>query len=110
MKKVLILFSLLSASIIFAQKADLSFLQFRLSPLNNNFKPVFTLSSPAALVRTECNFAISGQQRKPMFCRMEDKLCNKFNVWLQLRAGSDQDYRKMAFPQEVNKKGSTLIN
>lgn len=29
------------------------------------------------------------------FCRMEDKLHARFNVWIKLRAGSDEIYRKM---------------
>jgi hypothetical protein len=102
MKKVLMVFIILSASIASAQKADPSFLQFKNNYFGKNFKPVFALSAPVVLIRTEYNFKISSPQRKPMFCRMEDKLCNKFNIWLQLRAGSDQDYRKLAFPQEVH--------
>lgn len=29
------------------------------------------------------------------FCRMEDRFRNKFNVYLKLRAGSDEEYMKM---------------
>ena len=29
------------------------------------------------------------------FCVMEDKVYSKLNVWIKLRAGSDEIYRKM---------------
>jgi hypothetical protein len=29
------------------------------------------------------------------FCVMEDKVYGKLNVWIKLRAGSDEIYRKM---------------
>ncbi len=29
------------------------------------------------------------------FCVMEDKVYGKLNVWIKLRAGSDESYRKM---------------
>ncbi len=29
------------------------------------------------------------------FCVIEDKVYNKLNVWIKLRAGSDEIYRKM---------------
>lgn len=29
------------------------------------------------------------------FCKMEDRFRNKFNVYLKLRAGSDEEYMKM---------------
>ena len=32
--------------------------------------------------------------KKPMFCKMEDKLHKRFNVWILLRAGNDMEYRK----------------
>ncbi len=33
--------------------------------------------------------------KKPVFCKMEDRLHKRFNVWVLLRAGSDEDYRKL---------------
>jgi hypothetical protein len=30
-----------------------------------------------------------------VFCRMEEKLWHKFNVWIKLRAGSDEMYRQL---------------
>lgn len=33
--------------------------------------------------------------KKPMFCRMEDDLHKRFNVWIVLRAGSDEEYKKL---------------
>lgn len=29
------------------------------------------------------------------FCKMENKLHNKFNVWIKLRAGSDDEYQRL---------------
>lgn len=34
-------------------------------------------------------------QKLPVFCRIEAKFRNKFNVFLKIRAGNDEDYRKM---------------
>lgn len=99
MKKVLPVLILFSASILIAQKSNSYFSQFKNNLFSKNFKPLFTISAP--LLRTEYNFKLSTPERKPIFCRMEDKLCNKFNIWLQLRAGSDEEYRKMAFPKYI---------
>ncbi len=33
--------------------------------------------------------------KKPMFCRMEDNLHKRFNVWIVMRAGSDEEYKKL---------------
>ncbi len=30
-----------------------------------------------------------------LFCRMENKLHKQLNVWVKLRAGNDDDYRKL---------------
>lgn len=110
MKKVCIFFIMISASIVSAQKTDPFFVQSKNYSFNRNFKTVFVSVAPSLLKRTEYNFKISAPERKPVFCRMEDKLCNKFNVWLQLRAGSDLEYRKLAFPEEQYKtKRSQLI-
>src|ERR1051326_3727861 len=35
---------------------------------------------------------------KPFFCRMEDNLYRQFNFSIILRAGSDEQYRKMKLP------------
>jgi len=32
---------------------------------------------------------------RPVFCKMEDNLHKRFNVWILLRAGSDADYRRL---------------
>jgi len=34
-------------------------------------------------------------QKLAFFCKMEDNFRNKFNVYLKLRAGNDEEYRKM---------------
>src|ERR1700740_1443019 len=58
MKKVLIFFILISAGAVSAQIADPSFLQFRNNSLSKSFKPVFALSGPSFLARTEYNFRL----------------------------------------------------
>ena len=45
--------------------------------------------------------AQSSSINRPIFCRMEDHLYKRFNVWIVLRAGSDDDYRRLAFPGGV---------
>ncbi len=30
-----------------------------------------------------------------LFCRMENKVHKQLNVWVKLRAGNDEDYRKL---------------
>ena len=39
---------------------------------------------------TKCNIP-----KGSVFCRMEDKLYKRFSVWIKIRAGSDDEYRKM---------------
>jgi len=33
--------------------------------------------------------------KRPMFCRMEDNLHKRFNVWIVFRVGTDNDYKKL---------------
>jgi hypothetical protein len=33
--------------------------------------------------------------KRPMFCKMEDNLHKRFNVWIVFRAGLDEEYRKL---------------
>jgi len=37
----------------------------------------------------------SAPPKLAFFCKMEDRFRNKFNVYLKLRAGSDEEYMKM---------------
>ena len=108
MKKVLVFALVFTAGLVFSQNTVASFSRFKNNFINKSVKPVFSLSD-MAIAKTGCNFALQYPPRKPMFCRMEDKLHSKFNVWLQLRAGSDLEYRKLAFPESVDKKKSKLI-
>ena len=46
--------------------------------------------------QTNYCFAKQGNQsKKPIFCRMEDKLYKRLNVWVVFRAGSDDAYKKL---------------
>lgn len=108
MKKVLVFFIALLSGTVSAQQTGTSFLLFNNNYCGNNFKPVFALSGSSTLSRTENNFKLLSPQKKPVFCRMEDELCNTFNVCLQLRAGSDQDYRNLAFPEKIDKRSKLI--
>lgn len=108
MRWVFILAFICLVNLMFSQKTDPSFPQFKSNSFNTNFKLAFSASTKT-IIRTNNNFALQHPERKPMFCRMEDKLHDKFKVWLQLRAGSDQDYRKLAFPEKIDKRKSKLI-
>lgn len=33
--------------------------------------------------------------KKPVFCRMEDQIFKRCNVWILFRAGSDEQYRDL---------------
>lgn len=37
----------------------------------------------------------------PFFCSMEEKSRNKFRVFLKLRAGNDESYRKMIYQPDI---------
>jgi hypothetical protein len=61
-------------------------------------KSFLFFSNPKApvLIQQDYSFTKSIQQNKrPVFCRMEDNLHKRLNVWILFRAGSDADYRKL---------------
>ncbi|MBK7666801.1 MAG: hypothetical protein IPJ32_05265 [Sphingobacteriaceae bacterium] len=45
--------------------------------------------------------------KKPMFCRMEDNLHKRFNIWIVMRAGSDEEYKKLIYEENKPKHEST---
>ena len=61
----------------------------------------FSKNEECQLIKQDYSFAKASQAiKRPMFCKMEDKLHKRFNVWILFRAGSDADYRKLiAQPQ-----------
>jgi hypothetical protein len=52
------------------------------------------LSSPMQESNAIC-MRLSPLTHVAFFCKMEDKVYNRLNVWIKLRAGSDEIYRKM---------------
>jgi hypothetical protein len=67
---------------------------------SNLAKPLFLkTNSSSFLVLPEKENSISmflpSIKHTAFFCVMEDKVYNKLNVWIKLRAGSDEIYRKM---------------
>jgi len=76
---------------------------------NNLAKPLFLnsfsnklslVNSPAFLLSSEkernnISMFLPSIKHTAFFCLMEDKVYSKLNVWIKLRAGSDEIYRKM---------------
>jgi hypothetical protein len=75
---------------------------------NNLAKPLFLYSFNNKLSQANSSsFLLSSEKENNIsmflpsikhtafFCVMEDKVYSKLNVWIKLRAGSDEIYRKM---------------
>jgi len=62
----------------------------KLSQVNS---PAFLLSSEKE--RNNISMFLPSIKHTAFFCVMEDKVYSKLNVWIKLRAGSDEIYRKM---------------
>ena len=53
-------------------------------------------SKPQSIAIVNNSFLSPTQSvKKPMFCRMEDNLHKRFNIWIVMRAGSDDEYKKL---------------
>jgi hypothetical protein len=60
----------------------------------------FNTSSPLSLKnpikeRNNIHLVISPLKHEAFFCKMEDKVYSKLNIWVTLRAGNDDIYRKL---------------
>jgi hypothetical protein len=101
MKKVFLISFLFSSGFVISQSSDSLFKDLKFRKNVDSFLPVF-VANPSFLARKEISFHLSNSSsQKPVFCRMEDNISNHYNVMFQLRAGSDLDYRKIAFPKKV---------
>ena len=76
-----------------------------------NFTPILfpIKATPFVLNTVQQNqvscLQLSSNTKQPMFCRMEDKLHNRLNVWIKFRTGSDEFYRTLiALPRETTNK------
>ena len=68
-----------------------------LSSFNHRFS---SINSSLFLFSTEkennnISMVLPSLKHTAFFCVMEDKVFSKLNVWVKLRAGSDEIYRKM---------------
>jgi hypothetical protein len=68
--------------------------------LNSFSNKFFSANSSAFLVSPEkknntISVFLPSIKHTAFFCVMEDKVYGKLNVWIKLRAGSDEIYRKM---------------
>lgn len=87
--RCIILFTIIS-HFLFAQH---SFIQKKQPAL-------FEKSLVPVLLRTNIQQKILTLNAGPLrheafFCKMEDKVYSRLNIWIKLRAGNDEQYRKM---------------
>lgn len=104
------------------------FFLFLLVSLNANIKAqhnLFSAASPSSIFKDKKSKILLASQlpcnafsqnklyfnpsliisKQPIFCRMEDKLHQRFNVWIKLRTGSDEYYRSLiTLPRETSNK------
>ena len=45
--------------------------------------------------KNDINIIITPIKHEAFFCKMEDKVYSKLNIWITLRAGNDDIYRKL---------------
>ena len=63
--------------------------------LNGKEKPILFFSN-FKYHSAPIDFSFKQSHSKlPLFCKMEDDLHKRFNIWIVLRAGSDADYKKL---------------
>jgi hypothetical protein len=60
----------------------------------------FNNSSPLSLKnpikeKNDIRLVIAPIKHEAFFCKMEDKVYSKLNIWVTLRAGNDDIYRKL---------------
>jgi len=97
-----------TSTVLPSHSKDPSFKDFKCNFLDH-FRPVFQLAGPPQLVRTQGPLSFSSApSKKPIFCRMEDNISNRYNFQFQLRAGTDEQYRNLAFPRKVEKRNKLL--
>lgn len=89
----------------FAQTRDPKFTSFQNYYLAKQFEFKFYYNRPTALAIKSSSFTLQTPNlKKPIFCRMEDNISDRYNFIFQIRAGSDEHYRSLAFPERVEKR------
>ncbi len=80
----------------FAQQPRFKLLECKSEVLNGKEKPIlFFQNLQYHTVQTDLSFKPINTGKRPMFCKMEDDIHKRFNIWIVLRAGSDADYKKL---------------
>jgi len=76
-----------------AQKIKFNFPTFK-SQLHP--KEIFFSSGDRHFIQSNFSFSKEFNSKiRPMFCKMEDNLHKRFNVWIVFRAGTDDGYRRL---------------
>jgi hypothetical protein len=89
---------------IYSQTMDPSFEDFKKYKCPKELEPKFSVVGPAFITTKNISFRLNNfSGKKPVFCRMEDNISSRHNFIFQLRAGTDDQYRKLAFPKKVEK-------
>lgn len=99
---------MLGISNSYSQTIDPCFADFKKYSFHQRFEPVFKVSGTAFITKKNISFKLNSTGRKPMFCRMEDNISSRYNFIFQLRTGSDENYRSLAFPKKVEKRSKYL--
>jgi hypothetical protein len=91
-KKLVVIALLCITNSSFAQQIRFDFPKADLATKNTI---VFPSQQSSFLTKYPVVSILSFQKRKlPFFCNMEEKLHKRFNIWIVLRAGSEEQYRK----------------
>lgn len=101
-KKIFCLLLLIGGTKLFAQQAKLDLPEFKSNTVISCQKPTLNfLTRNYSVIKIENSFSeVHSSVKRPLFCRMEDNLHKRFNVWIVLRAGSDDEYRKLIAPKK----------
>lgn len=75
-----------------AQTIKFDFPKFKAEP---SIKKSYSLSVQHSVPNSLSFSTVFHATKRPMFCKMEDNLHKRFNVWIVFRAGLDEDYRKL---------------
>jgi len=59
-----------------------------------NNKPFLSLYNPVK-EKNDIHLVVSPIKHEAFFCKMEDRVYSKLNIWITLRAGNDDIYRKL---------------
>jgi hypothetical protein len=59
-----------------------------------NTPPLFLPAAHTICMPGAIHLNVQPLRHTAIFCLMEDKLYTRFNIWIKLRAGNDEIYRK----------------